>query len=164
MKSVFDTSLDRTAQFLTVGIALLFIGIAVAPLFYAADNYSGSGLLLIIFAFIYGISFLYSPRSYELNETHFIVKRPIGNVVINRREIKSALKTEKSKLSWSVRTFGVGGLFGYFGKFWNSEFGHMTWYATRMDRAILIVTNAGKKIVVTPNEPDQFLSAINGGK
>ncbi len=161
MKSVFETSLDTTAKLLTVGIALLFIGIAIGPLLFSEGSHDGSIVTLGIFLFIYGTTFLYSPRSYELDETNFIIKRPIGNIVLNRSEIKSVMKTEKSKLSWAVRTFGVGGLFGYFGKFWNGEFGHMTWYATRMDHAILITTNEGKKIVVTPNEQDQLLSELD---
>lgn len=161
MKLIFKASLDKTAQVLTIGIALLFLGIAIVPLLFSQGNYQESILTLAIFVLVYGISFLYSPMSYEISARDLIIKRPIGNVVIDRNQIQSARKLDKGQLSWSVRTFAVGGLFGYFGKFWNNELGHMTWYATRTDQAILILTNAGKKLIVTPNEWDAFLSEFN---
>jgi hypothetical protein len=77
---------------------------------------------------------------------------------LNRSQIKNILKIENGKLSWSIRTFGVGGLFGYFGKFWSNEFGNMTWYATRRDKAIMIITKENKKIVLTPDEVEKFIN------
>jgi len=68
------------------------------------------------------------------------------------------LKLESGKLTYSVRTFGVGGLFGYFGKFWNKEYGNMTWYATRRDKAIMIITKENKKIILTPDEVEKFIN------
>jgi len=58
-----------------------------------------------------------------------------------------------------MRLFGSGGLFGYFGLFWNREFGTMTWYATRRDQAIMIITSSHKKLVITPDETDAFMQA-----
>lgn len=39
--------------------------------------------------------------------------------------------------------------------------GNMFWYATRKDRAILVRTVRDKKIILTPDEPEQFLAALN---
>ncbi len=33
----------------------------------------------------------------------------------------------------------------------------MTWYATRKDKAIMIITNENKKIILTPNETEKFI-------
>ena len=68
---------------------------------------------------------------------------------------------DKKDIRNCVRTFGVGGLFGYYGCFANFTFGSMTWYATRKDKAVLITTNTNKKVLVTPNDPVAFIAAFN---
>lgn len=73
----------------------------------------------------------------------------------------SAEVLEKDALYWSIRTFGVGGLFGYFGKFANAKLGNMTWYATRRDKTVLIKTAGNKKIILTPDDPNQFVADFN---
>ncbi|ELY2011317.1 hypothetical protein SL057_002387 [Flavobacterium psychrophilum] len=156
---IFKATLDKTAKLLTVGITLLFLGIAIGPkLFGKSENAEIPILISFILFLTYIISYAFSPKSYELNGTNVIIKRPFNNVTLNRSQIKNILKLENGKLTWSIRTFGVGGLFGYFGKFWSKEFGNMTWYATRRDKAIMIITKENKKIVLTPDEVEKFIN------
>jgi hypothetical protein len=156
---IFKATLDNTAKFLTIGITILFFGIIIVPkLFGKNGNNEVSIILIIILCLTYGISYALSPKSYELNESSVIINRPFKNVILNRSQIKSILKLENGKLTWSIRTFGVGGLFGYFGKFWSKEFGNMTWYATRRDKAIMIITKENKKIILTPDEVEKFIN------
>ena len=56
-----------------------------------------------------------------------------------------------------MRKFGSGGVFGYIGKFWNKQQGNMIWYATDMKNPVMIETKNGKKIVLTPDDREQFL-------
>ena len=58
------------------------------------------------------------------------------------------------------RTFGVGGLYGYYGKFYNRTFGSMTWYATRRDKLVLVKFQNKKKIILTPDEPVALIAAL----
>lgn len=156
---IFKATLDKTAKLLTIGITILFIGIVIGPKLIVKTEITEIPILLSVIIFLtYGISYALSPKSYELNKTNLIIKRPFNNVTLNRSEIKNILKLENGKLTWSIRTFGVGGLFGYFGKFWSKEFGSMTWYATRRDKAIMIVTKENKKIVLTPDEVEKFIN------
>ncbi len=158
---VFKASLDRTAKFMTVSITLLFAAIAVGPRLMGkeGDTEIQIGLLLFLLV-VYGITYAFSPLSYEVNETDLIIKRPFRNVVIPRRQIKNVFRIEQGKLTWSIRTFGVGGLFGYFGQFWNKEFGNMTWYVTRRENAIMVMTQNNKKIIVSPDATEQFIAAF----
>jgi len=156
---IFKTTLDKTAKFLTIGITLLFFGIIIVPkLLNKNENNESTIILIIILTLTYGISYALSPKSYEINEKNIIINRPFKNVIINRSQIKNILKLESGKLTYSVRTFGVGGLFGYFGKFWNKEYGNMTWYATRRDKSIMIITKENKKIILTPDEVEKFIN------
>ncbi len=63
-------------------------------------------------------------------------------------------------MKWTIRTFGVGGLFGYYGEFVNWKLGNMTWYATRRDKTVLIETVDDKKLIVTPDEPEAFIKQL----
>ncbi len=63
-------------------------------------------------------------------------------------------------LNASVRLFGVGGLFGYYGKYANHVLGRTTWYATRRDTPVLLETMDDKKYILTPNDPNGFARAL----
>jgi hypothetical protein len=80
-------------------------------------------------------------------------------VVFSMTDLKNAVAVSKEDMRWTARTFGNGGLFGYYGKFWNKKFGTMTWYATKLNNYILIKTHEGKKIVLTPDNP-QLLEEV----
>ena len=151
---VFKASLDNTAKYVTIGVVLLFIGITFGAPFFGMVNPIEIDILLVV---VFGVTFLFAPQHYELNPNELIIKRPLNRVIINRLEIKTVQQLEKGKLRWAIRTFGSGGFFGYFGTFWNKEFGNMTWYATKKDNAIMIVTTKNKKIIITPDDKDGFL-------
>lgn len=156
---IFKATLDKTSKLLTVGITLLFLGITIGPKLFGKPGNTEIPIFISFVLFLtYVISYSFSPKSYEINETNVIIKRAFNNVTLNRSQIKDILKIENGKLYWSIRTFGVGGLFGYFGKFWSKEFGNMTWYATRRDKAIMIITKENKKIVLTPDEVEKFIN------
>ena len=55
----------------------------------------------------------------------------------------------------------MDGLFGYYGNFSNFSIGRRTWYATRRDKPVLVKTINNKKIIVTPNEPERFVSELS---
>ncbi len=154
----FKASMDKTTTILTATISVLFIVIIIFQ-FLTIYNTS-KWVVLITYSFLiilYLIVVLFKPRYYNLNYEELIINRFIGNVSIRKSGIKSVEIIDKEKLKGSIRTFGVGGLFGYFGKFYNSTFGAMTWYATKRSNYILIKTTSNKKIIITPNNPEGFV-------
>ena len=115
----------------------------------------------ILLSLIYFGTFSFRPISYKLTDDKLIIDRPLFDIKIKRTEIKNVEQLDKGKLSWAMRIFGVGGLFGYSGKFINTKLGSMTWYATRRNNAVLVTTIYNKKIVLTPNEPEKFVTEFN---
>jgi hypothetical protein len=158
---IFKASFDKLTLSLTVGITILFLVIGFGPVFSEQGLKSNVPIFVDIFIFVtYIICYGFSPKSYEINDINLIIKRPFKDVVIDRTQIISATPVESSKLRWAIRTFGVGGLFGYFGKFWNKEFGDMTWYATQRSHTVLIITDNHQKIILTPDEEDSFVKEV----
>lgn len=63
----------------------------------------------------------------------------------------------------SVRTLGMGGLFGFYGRFRNAVLGSYTAYGTDPSRSVVLEVG-GKTIVVTPDDPARFVAAVEEGR
>ena len=154
---IFKAPLDNLAKGVTIVISILFpviIGIqfyfnALGPVIPIC---TAVGLLLIYF-----ITYVYRPIHYQILEDKLIIHRPILDVKIDSKEIRSVELLDNDALRSTIRVVGVGGLFGYYGKFANKKLGMMTWYATRRDNAVLVTTTADKKIIITPDDPAKFV-------
>ncbi len=73
----------------------------------------------------------------------------------------TAIKVDNEKMKWTIRKIGVGGLFGYYGKFVKRSFGSMTFYATRRNNYVLVTMTDDRKIIITPDDPDEFTHNFN---
>lgn len=161
-KMKFKTSLDTLAKVVTVAVTILFTTIIIGQLVLLLDSAkSVSVITIVIVVLIYLIVFLYRPISYKITEELLVIHRPLTYIKFYLKDIKHVELLDKSRLKGTIRTFGVGGLFGYWGRFANNNIGVMTWYATRRDNLVLVTTIANKKIILTPDEPELFVSTIS---
>ena len=159
----YKASFDNLTKITTIGVTILFAFIFFVPLIFITD---GSGDQNAIYTraaglAIYIITYGFSTKYYQLTPDAVIIRRLFGNVKIKRSEITSIEIVEKENMGWIMRIFGVGGLFGYWGRFSSSKLGSMTWYATRKNKIVLITKINNKKIVITPDEAEQFISDFN---
>lgn len=161
MKMKFNASLDKLAKAVTFIITIIFVSIIIGQLVFIIDSVQSISLFsILILVIIYLIVFLYRPIYYSTTDKLVVIHRPISDIKINLIDIKSVELLDKERLKWTIRTFGVGGFFGYWGKFTNSKIGVMTWYATKRENAVLITTFSNKKILLTPDNPELFVSVI----
>lgn len=154
----YKASLDKTAKIVTLIITILFASIIIGQYFLITEGTRSipiftTVLLLVLY---FGV-FAFRVTGYSITTDKVIIHRPFDNIKIDKTDIKSVEALDKSKLSWSIRIFGVGGLFGYYGRFANSKIGRMTWYATRRDKPVLVVTNYDAKIILTPDDAERFV-------
>ena len=158
----YKTSLDNLAKVVTIVTTILFAAIIVGQFSLIKDEGRSVPIFTtIILLLIYFGTFSFRPISYKLTDDKLIIHRPLSDIKIIRAEIQNVEQLDKEKLSWAFRVFGVGGLFGYWGKFSNTKLGSMTWYATRRNNAVLVTTIYNKKIILTPNEPEKFVTEFN---
>jgi len=157
----FTTSLDRLATIVTWGVSLLFITIIGVQVKELIHEFSTLSLIVIIMLLlVYLFTFLLRPLHYTITDTALIIQRPLSSKKIARADIEALELFINGELNWAIRTFGVGGLFGYFGRFFKGSIGSMTWYATRRNKAVLIRTKKGDRIVVTPDDYEGFVTAL----
>ena len=157
----FKTSLDTNAFLITIGVAFLFVMIIAVQFSHWDRSGAGKYFSVILLSLIYFFAYLFKPVNYKITNEELIIYRHVKSVHIPRKNIVSAESVDREMISWSLRTMGVGGLFGYYGRFMNYRIGNMIWYATRKDRAVLIRTIRDEKIILTPDEPEKFLAALN---
>lgn len=148
---IYKASLDKSAIIITNLVTLLFGALIVFNFILP---------IAILLMIIYLICMLLKPLNYEIIEDNLIIRRLIKSVRINRSDIESLELIDKTSLAGTIRSFGVGGLFGWYGKFANSKLGDMTWYVTRRDKLVLIIKKDGKKILISPDEAEAFVSAF----
>lgn len=158
----FKGSLDALARNLTIALTVLFASVVVFHIGVMNDTgKTASMFVIVLLLVIYLSSYLFHPQGYIVTKDAIIIKRTISPVTIVRSNILSAEQVDDNSLSGSIRLFGVGGLFGYFGKFSNRKLGTMTWYATRRNsNVVLIITTDHKKFIVTPDGPAAFVQAL----
>jgi hypothetical protein len=152
----FKTSFDWYAKTVIGFVTILFLGIIafyVVKLVQAPNAlplmipFLFSSVLLIL---IYVICYLYRPLKYVIEGGKLIIKRPLKDKFINLSDIKDVYAIKKDSMGWVMKTFGNGGLFGFYGEFRSDRYGHMTWYATRKSNYVMLESSEGR-IVLTPD-------------
>jgi len=121
-------------------------------------------LIGVLIAVILGICVLYSPRTFYVTKDSVIVKRPGPDLMIKIRDIEGIRPIGLREFGLAVRTFGVGGFFGYYGKFYSRRIGSYNAYATNCKSLVLIQCNNGKKYVLSPEHADKFVERVNAIK
>jgi hypothetical protein len=157
---------DNRLKVITAVVVTLVLGVGAMTLWTAARAASSGGLSLVpalasaavCAAIIVGCA-LYAPQGYALDATALRVQRRAGGLDIPLASITAVRRAEREELRGSIRAFAVGGLFGYFGRFYNTRLGGYRMYATRSSNYVLVSTNKGP-VLLTPAEPDRMVAAI----
>jgi hypothetical protein len=154
----YKASTDALVKGITIGVFLLFIVLgkaSVMALIFAKGDTTTilihSGILLLFVAILLG-SWLFAPQSYLVTGTELIINRRIGKVKFALTDLKEVRLLSPDEMKGTFRTFGTGGLFGYFGKFYIPGIGHSTFYTTQRKNKILIETSDSRKIIITPDD------------
>ena len=157
----FKASLDKKTKYITAGLSVFIIGATFLPFFLEEFNKFeiGTTIILLLPILLIPICYYYRPFSYEISSSEIIVNRLYDKVVYKQSEIKEVLLLDKKRLSNSIRSLGNEGFFGYYGSFYNKEFGDMTWYATKTDGYVMVIFNKSK-IVLTPDETSKFIENL----
>ena len=153
----YKASLDQAAKIITGLISVLFLSIAtwnVWLIYSGSDStvqFAGNTIHVILKLVIYAFCYLFRPVCYVVGKTGLTIKRPLKDYHLDLIKIKNVTMASDESMKWTARIFGVGGLFGYFGKFSNQTFGSMTWFATQRKNYLVLETTNNRKIVLTPD-------------
>lgn len=106
------------------------------------------------------ITLFFRVKSYELDTESLNIIRPASTVKYPLHRIRSIRAVTTKDLGFGIRTFGSGGFFGYFGKFYYRNIGHVTLYVTDRSKMLLITLDDDKKFMISPDDTAAFMSAF----
>jgi len=153
----YKASFDSFTKTLTACICILFLGILIFNLkmmFHArlAEDILIHGGVILLLILVFTGCYLFSVNDYAIDGGNLLIRRPVGDKKIPISEISDARKIEQGEMFGTIRIFGNGGLFGYYGKFYNRSLGSMTVYTTQRKNRVLLQMKNGKKIVLSPDD------------
>lgn len=165
----FKTSLDATAKAITWAVCGIFGMLSLYQLY----TYSRSPqetvdavAAAVQIAFFLGIllfSYSYSPLGYSVRDGALVIHRPWKTVVIPLEEIRKVQLVSPEEVGVGLRTFGVGGLFGYYGLFFYPRLGgYVRFYLRNKQNPVLLDTVRGK-LLLSPDSPGLVL-ALNAAR
>lgn len=159
--TTFTTSLDKFNKITTIFVSTILLMVLMLVFFLTpADGQDVAKSISIIPIIAFIAVYLLRPNNYSVSADKLLIHRMINNIEIDRNNIQSVQEIDESKVKNSLRTFGVGSFFGSFGKFWNATLGNMTWYVTRKNNFVLVETKDQRKIILTPDKPEEFVESF----
>ena len=144
--------LDRPALITTLAVSILLIGLAIFFIIKVPFGWIFAiGMLTIIL-----VCYLLSPKNYSLREGKLIIQKVIGKTInIPLKEVEAyTVVPNFAKLRVS-RTFGNGGLFGYYGLFSTAEYGTISCQLRSLKDVIIIKTSHGA-FALSPEQTASF--------
>ncbi|QBO59129.1 PH domain-containing protein [Chryseobacterium salivictor] len=155
MKEFVTAKMDDRTKIFTLILLVLLPLLALSSFFMQPPKPVVSVVLTILLFSVIVISYGLVPKRIAISDDQILIRNLFGAVIININEIKTADKIEKTGLN--LRTFGVGGLFGYFGYF----NGRDVWYVTNIHKKVKMILKSGKIYMISPENPDNFLQEVH---
>ncbi len=146
----FRASYDTTTKVISAAVFVLFVMVAAGT-----RNVISESVLACLFLAAYA----WSPTGYSIMDGEVVIRRLIGNVHLPVAGIREVRIATRDDLRGSMRVFGSGGLFGYYGLFRSSQFGTSKWYVTDRSQAVVLIGDSGT-VIVSPENTAGFVAAL----
>lgn len=101
----------------------------------------------------------YGVYGYSIQDNSLRILRLGWSKDIQLSEIKT-IEYKPNAMMGSLRTWGIGGVFGYIGYFKNKILNNYKAYATHRRKTVVITTKSNEQIVVTPDNPEVFVASL----
>src|SRR5262245_60238263 len=152
----FSARLGRWQLRYTVILLAAVGGIAVITL--ASGRPDISKWLAIVLGFLLLVG-LFSVRGYDLDAGRLVIRRPAWRTKVDLFDLEAA-STEPKLVNASISLWSTRGLYGCIGYWLNEDMGVYHAYVTDPATAVLLQFRSGRKIVVSPESPEDFISEL----
>jgi len=154
------SSLSLRAKIVT---ATFFFIIFMIILFIIINNPNASLFPKVTMCVVFILAllglYLLAPTGYELTESYLVLIRRIGSRKIPLSTIREVKRVAKKEFFKGTVRWGVGGVFGFFGKIFSWEIGIYDAFFTNENNAVLV--RSDKIFVISPEDPDMFVRKLN---
>jgi hypothetical protein len=162
----FTSSIDKTSVIITwLVVAVSFYIFISGALLFRNPNITQAHaffktLLSVVLFMLIGLLYLLHTTALSVDSTSITIERKLMPVRISYSDIVSIKLLQKEDMGIAIRTMGNGGIFGYTGMFYSKNQGFMRWYCTNRNSYIIIEKTNGKKIVISPDEPENIINEL----
>lgn len=126
----------------------------------AAYTVKGWGSLVILAIVLIAATF--AIRGYSVIDGRLLIHRLGWSTKFDLSRLTS-VEVSPGATMGSIRTMGIGGLFGFVGHYRNEILGTYKAYATNEFNTVVLDFD-GEKIVVTPDKPEEFAEAVEAAR
>lgn len=116
---------------------------------FSYTSFSFWGICLV-FCFVIGTmlyAFTQQIKNVSITETDLVIKKMCGSIVIPIQDIQEI--APKPNIAYDIRIWGISGLFGHIGWFWNKRTGRFFALAKDGNAMFSIKTKANKCYVIS---------------
>jgi len=155
-------SMSRSMAAMTWGFVALSVFLAVVALVVPdpGARWALAFAILVSVGVLPLVWFVFRPRWFDVSAEGLTIVWYVGARRVLATSIASVRAIGRDELGTMLRLWGVGGVFGGFGRFWSRKIGRLSVYATRRDGLVLIERHDGRPILITPADPDGFVDAV----
>lgn len=157
--------LSNTVKTITWIVLFIFVFIGLgSPIWGLIDNndiferYILISILCILFISSIPV-FIYLPKKIIVTETDLILRRGLGSLYIPFKEIEEIYLYDPGNIV-DIRVFGIGGVGGFIGKYYNKKIGNYTSYVGNYSQAFYVKTKVGKKYVFSCKDAEIVISLV----
>jgi hypothetical protein len=156
---VFPATLGSRERWSTVAaVALGVVGLSVAGVVLTVATADGRWLFLgLPFGLMLLVIGRYAPTGYRLAADGVHVERRAAPAVIPYRSIRAVDRLPRRVAGISMT--GSKGVFGHFGRFWNTQLGFYRLYLTNRDDVVWLETTDGL-VALSPDRADEFVDRV----
>jgi hypothetical protein len=154
--ATFSTSMSPTVRWL--GLTTVAILVVALVILFGRDAgrsvgpYLGTVLVLILL-----VTYLVSTREYVIGDGKLVVRKVMGSASFELRG--ASIGRDALAFQGMTRVFGNGGFFAFDGLFYSRRLGFVRSYARNREHGVVVYLAAGRKLVLSPDEPDAFVTA-----
>ena len=165
MKNKSFSLAPMTPSILVLTLVLWLLPLSFLLYSIAAGQQVAGMIALFLFALYGAVWGCCRPSRFVIAENNLQIVFPSWRRNVSLKDIVQAQQTNpatfKQEYGWAMR-IGVGGLWGGFGWLWTSKNGLVEFYVSRVDGLVLIERKEGKNILITPDDPEGFVSYVQG--
>jgi len=149
----FSAPWGKSLLIISAIITIVCVGVT-ADLFH--KGYRGWKLAIPVAAI--GFAALFTIRGYTITPDAILVHRLFWNTRLPLAGLQS-VESRPNVMRWSIRTFGIGGVFSISGFYWNNVLGTYRAFVTDPKQTV-VLSYPKRTVVLSPAHPEDFVREL----
>ena len=142
-------------------LAVVLVGLLRRTLFATPARFGLAGLAAVLIIAVTVAALAFAPRRYAIDGKKLHVHTLLARFTYDLSNVSEVKRLAAPEVfsPGTLRTFGAGGPFGYYGYFKSQKLGKFLAFVTDLDRLIVLRCHQ-QTLVISPHDPEGFLREV----